>query len=496
MLYNKPVMRIRWKLTLSYTLVTAGAILLIEAVLLGVALFLLTRLDALPRLLVPILTDAAGSLAPALTTTPPDAPALQNWLDTLVLTGEIPRGSGRSEVRLHLDPAVLDRALVVDDQARVVVARPEQPCTPGQPATACLPEEAARLVQRALQGELGSERLSHAAGQGIYVAAPILAAPGRSVGAVLVHVTWPQSFAQWPREVLSTLLPSAVVVTLLAAVIGTLFGFFTARGLTRRLTALSQAADAWSRGDFSIQVRDPAADELGALAHHLNRMAERLENLLHAQQQLAALEERQRLARELHDAVKQQVFAAGMQVAAARRHLPERPEQAQEALAQAEALLHQAQQELTALIRELRPAALQGKGLAAALREHLAAWSCQTGMRAELHIQGERRLPLAVEQALWRVAQEALANAARHSGAQQVQVRLTWEGDAVRLTVADDGQGFDPAVVQGRGLGLSSMAERVQALGGRLTVHTAPGRGTRIEATVPCPTTLAEASDA
>ncbi|HFC08972.1 MAG TPA: HAMP domain-containing protein [Chloroflexi bacterium] len=477
-------MRLRWKLTLSYTLVTAGAILLIEIGLLAVAAFLLTRADALPRILVPILSDATAELAPALEATPPHRAALETWLEVLVKEGRLARPD-QDGLKLNLNPASLQWAVVTDAQGEFVAAYPQPPCGQGKALAACLPPEALTLTGRALAGERNSGQLSFADEQGLYAAAPITDAAGHTVGVLLLRIAWPASLRQWPREVVGTLLPSAALITLFAALIGTLFGFLTARGLTRRLTALTAAADAWSRGDFSAQVRDPSPDELGALARRLNRMAEQLENLVHSRQALAALEERNRLARDLHDAVKQQVFAAGMQLAAARRLLPQQPEAAQDAVAQADALIRQAQQELTALIQELRPAALQNKGLVATLREHLEAWASQTGIAADFRVQHEQRLPLETAQALLRVAQEALANTARHSRARHVRVRLTWSENAVRLTVEDDGQGFDAAAVQGQGLGLTSMAERVQTLGGHLEVVTRPGGGTRIEATIP-----------
>ncbi len=479
-------MRLRWKLTLSYTLVTAGAILLVEVVLLAVAAFLLTRADTLSRLLVPVFGDAVLDLSPAFRQQPPDRGALQAWVTELTRTGNIPRQEGR-DLELRLDPASLRWALFTDARGAVLAASELAPCAAGQPMAACLPPEAVEVARRALAGERSSAALAQATDQGVYMAVPVPDAAERPVAALVLFIAWPASLREWPGEILRTLLPSAAVVTLFAALVGTVFGFFTARGLGRRLTALAQAADAWSRGDFSTRVRDPAADELGVLARRLNRMAEQLENLLQARQELAALEERNRLARELHDAVKQQVFAAGMQLAAARRHLPHQPLQAQTALEQAEALLRQAQSELTALIRELRPAALQGQGLVPALQEYLDAWSRRTGIRADLHVQGRRHLPLEVEQALFRVAQEALSNVARHSRAQTVVLRLQWEPDAVVLAIQDDGVGFRPEEARGRGMGLTSMAERVQDLGGTLEVHSEPGKGTRVVARIPRP---------
>jgi NarL family two-component system sensor histidine kinase LiaS len=171
-----------------------------------------------------------------------------------------------------------------------------------------------------------------------------------------------------------------------------------------------------------------------------------------------------------------------MQIGAAQALLPQQPATAQTHLAEAERLAHQAQQELTTLIRELRPAALEGKGLAAALRDYVADWSRQNEIAAEVRVQGERPLPLVVEQTLFRVAQEALANISRHSAATAAEVHLAYEAQQVALTIADNGHGFQTGAVNGKGLGLRSMRERVEALGGHWAIESGPSRGTKIEA--------------
>jgi len=182
--------------------------------------------------------------------------------------------------------------------------------------------------------------------------------------------------------------------------------------------------------------------------------------------------------------VKQQVFATAMQVGAARELLPDDPSHAGERLADAEQLARQAQQELNTLIRELRPAALENKGLVKALREYLADWTKQTGVQVDMRLIGERVIPLGIEQTLYRVVQEALANVTRHSGATSVVVHLTWESTRVILRIVDNGHGFDIPAVEGKGVGLESMRERVQESAGAFTVDSNES-GTRIEAVFP-----------
>jgi NarL family two-component system sensor histidine kinase LiaS len=213
-------------------------------------------------------------------------------------------------------------------------------------------------------------------------------------------------------------------------------------------------------------------------------MAEQLQNLLDARHDLATLEERNRLARDLHDSVKQQVFAITMQLGAARSLLATDPDEAARHLAEAEQLAKQSQQELAGLIQELRPSDLNKRSLVEALRTFVEDWSRRTMMTADFQAQDERPLPLPVEQALFRVAQEALANVARHSRATTVTVHLDRQADTIYLTVQEDGQGF---VVDDRiqtGMGLSNMTERMTAVDGSLTVTSSPGQGTTIEAAV------------
>ena len=130
----------------------------------------------------------------------------------------------------------------------------------------------------------------------------------------------------------------------------------------------------------------------------------------------------------------------------------------------------------------MRPAALEGKGLVGALRELAAQWTQQTTIVATLRTEGNQTLPVTVEEALFRVAQEALSNIARHSKATLVQMDLVTTDDAVTLSIVDNGQGFDPAWRNGSGVGLVSMEERMKALGGDARVESTPGTGTRLTA--------------
>lgn len=271
---------------------------------------------------------------------------------------------------------------------------------------------------------------------------------------------------------------------LLAIAAGTVTGLLVSRNLARRLRHIMQAAVSWSQGEFQTTLNDPSPDEVGQLARNLNTMAEQLQQVLVSWQKLAVMEERNRLARELHDSVKQHVFTNELLVRAARKMLLRDPQKAQQHLLEAEELGEQTQQELIELIQALRPAALAEKGLAPVIQDYLVTWSRRTGIAFKVTIQQERLLHPERDAALFRVFQEALTNVARHSMARRVSVELVNNDEALTLTIQDDGKGFDLSQANGKGLGLTSMRERVEMLGGRLTIMSS-SQGTQVQAWLP-----------
>lgn len=215
------------------------------------------------------------------------------------------------------------------------------------------------------------------------------------------------------------------------------------------------------------------------------RNQELVEELQAAQSRLkilAAVEERNRMARELHDSVKQQVFAILMQLGAARASLAE-SDPAHAAVMAAESLAKQAGAELNHLIHQLRPPGLEGKTLEAALRDYITGWSQQSGIAADVQVSGSPSVNPSVEAVLFRVTQEGLANVSRHSRASQVQLMLCNENDEVRLVIGDNGIGFDE-VEAVKGVGLDSMRERLAAVGGSLEVARRQPSGTQVIARV------------
>jgi two-component system sensor histidine kinase UhpB len=295
------------------------------------------------------------------------------------------------------------------------------------------------------------------------------------------------SFDLGERPELALVLGFAVALTILVNVFM----------LQRRFRPLERLVDEMERADLSRpganlrSATDGRSDpeEVARLQLAFRRMLERLEaeRRRTSSAALAAQEEeRARVARDLHDEVNQSLTGLLLRLEAARVKAP--AELAHE-LADTKALANQAMEELLMLARQLRPTALDDLGLKAALAGHVSELGRQGKIRTSFEAHGDfSALPSDVQLVVYRVAQEALSNAARHSGADSVRVRLLRErsggGDRVELTVGDDGSGFtfDQAA---RGLGIAGMRERALLVGGDVEVESRPNVGTRVSLRVP-----------
>ena len=198
--------------------------------------------------------------------------------------------------------------------------------------------------------------------------------------------------------------------------------------------------------------------------------------------ELSTIEERKRLARELHDSVTQTLFSIDLTAEAVSALVESDLPRARAELEHLHALTRTAMREMRSLIFELRPAELESEGLAAALRKHVDVLRRLHAQEIELQVDGERRLPPDVEKGLFRIAQEALGNALRHSGAERVTLAVALRDRRALLRVTDDGHGFDPgeAAMRSRRLGLTSMRERAEVLGGTLAIDSTSGQGTTV----------------
>ena len=220
------------------------------------------------------------------------------------------------------------------------------------------------------------------------------------------------------------------------------------------------------------------------LKQQVDERTREIETLFEQTKELAIIEERNRLARDLHDSAKQKAFAALAQLGAVRSMMKSEPSKAKSHLSEVEDLVYEVIQELTFLIQEMYPMALKEKGLIPILREYLYEWENRNDIHVNLSVSQEQSLPLEIEQALYRISQESLANIARHSQASQVSIELKYNGEFVELVLSDNGCGFNPSQ-KPAGVGLRTMQERAVMVGGSLEVDSSPGRGTRIRVRAP-----------
>jgi len=475
--------RLNWKLTFSYTLVTVGTLVVLElCALLGFQLAASTA--ALGWVMGRILQTEAVPKIRAVLTAPEHAPdtlnaSLRTWFPQ---PSEVVNNPSADEI---LPISGSDQVVLLDPQGRLLARQPADP-TEHQGAVF----DAQRIpglgqgLPAALKGETDLTRLSLRDGALITIALPVQAETGELLGVLVVHIHQTRSLGgENLPGILKLLGLSFAVITCLAGVIGTLFGFFTAHSLTHRLRHAAETSAAWGRGDFSQVIRDSSKDELGQLAGQLNAMSQQLQGLMETRQELAALDERNRLARDLHDSVKQQVFAIRMNLGALQSLWGRDPEKARTRLGAALQLTEQAQRELGELIQALRPGALENKDLAAALPELLQEWGKAQGICAVYRVECPVAIPAQVELALFRLTQEALANIAKHSGAKNMILELHGDSTGLTLRITDDGHGFNVGQPT-FGFGLRSMRERVETLGGRLEISSS-ANGTQLVICVP-----------
>jgi signal transduction histidine kinase len=319
-----------------------------------------------------------------------------------------------------------------------------------------------------------------------------------------------------------------VIATPIVAAIAFFFAWGAARSLTQPIAILTSAAERIAGGELSREIPPLGEDEVGRLGRSLEtmreklseaferdrrvqeelerRVTERTRDLLTLTRELkdrderrarllakfirAQEEERKRIARELHDETCQTVatLSVAADAALARPPVPDRGR-----LLEMKALADRALSEVHRVIYDLRPSVLDDLGLAAAVRwlgeRHLPP----LGIAFRCEIEGlDERLPVEVETAVFRVVQEALMNVVRHARAETVLIQMERRDHQLEIEVEDDGRGFEPESVttpesSGRGLGLLGIRERVELLGGKVTIDSAPGQGTRVAVSVPIP---------
>lgn len=277
-------------------------------------------------------------------------------------------------------------------------------------------------------------------------------------------------------------------------------GFPLGRELKKNLQMITDGADAFSRGRLDYRIKIEGYAEIEEISQQFNRMADRIEKQVNSLQRLVdenmrlanrtehsiALDERRKLARELHDAVSQQLFAVSMTLAALPRLMEINPNKAKQQFTIAETMVRNAQQELRALIMHLRPVTLEGNSISDGVgllleelkqKHHLLKW--------EWEIDQSIKLSDGVENQLFRVIQEAISNMLRHSKATLFRLKLYNRQERVLLIMEDNGVGFNINDKKKGSYRLDSMKERIEDIGGRFDLISIPEKGTRVEIRVP-----------
>jgi signal transduction histidine kinase len=315
----------------------------------------------------------------------------------------------------------------------------------------------ARQSRRIQKNALASNLNATAFGFGIYALTQFVVHPMGMVPANFINEPSFLASFGFPIQVVRSVMAALITVCLLRAT-------FIMDGERKALFLSAQAA------------------RLAALQKQESLRRELLRYTVHAQE-----EERSRIARELHDETAQELSALMLELATLRSML-KRQKAAIEKVDRLQALSRQISQGLYRLVRDLRPAQLDDLGLVPALRYLIGQNHLSMKIDASFKVQGDvRRFDPTLETVLFRVAQEALTNVARHAGTREACVELTYGENSVYMTVADQGQGFDALepLSAPRGWGLAGMRERVESVGGQFRLVSAPGQGTIIEVSIP-----------
>jgi signal transduction histidine kinase len=517
----KRPMGLQAKMTISYVLVTAAAVVLVEVVVLGIVVPGLVS-EANQPALVPLTATgyASQAMQPA---------AASGRLPTAgqFRLGDPEAGLGPGQARVSPDgggvvvPYVttpqddrrpMSLALLIAADGRVAASSYPARYPVGRrvagSAMGPLPAQVRRQPPRSWGKLDGLAPTPTPAGDVLWAAAPVLdlgkgpavkrqpLAPGNLLGVIYVQVP---AAARLPAAAGSTAgtrssrsLGDALgpqvglgLLVLAAAIpVGLVFGLLSTRRLVGRVRRLAATTVAVADGDLRQRVPVSGGDEVAQLERNFNRMAERLTDAMATERQLAGATERARIARELHDAVSQDLFSLRLLAGGLRKALPaDSPlhRQVETMERTASGTVH----EMQALLLELRPVALGGGGLLPALEELCRAYRDRLGVTVEAELQPVTLAPPA-EHAVLRVVQEALANAVKHAQPTLVRLRLQHQDGQVVVAVEDDGGGFDPANAgERRGLGLGLMRDRVQELGGTFQLSSTPGQGTSVRILLP-----------
>ncbi|MBE4906814.1 sensor histidine kinase [Bacillus luteolus] len=293
---------------------------------------------------------------------------------------------------------------------------------------------------------------------------------------------------------LSTILLLTAFVFVISVGSGIYFGYRDSTDVKKRLEEVSTFITILERGNLKTRVDVDGQDEIARITQSLNQLSAKIEKQVQSLQRLAdektelaeeahkaaSIEERQRIARDLHDAVSQQLFAVSMMSSAAVRLLDSKPEKVKEIIGQVSELAAQAQVEMRALLLHLRPVHLGRDSLYEGLVKLIEELQSKCSLHFETAIDQIDCLSKGTEDHLFRIIQEALSNILRHSDATQVKLTFSQKEEYVFLQIYDNGKGFDVSEDKKISYGLKTMRERCEEIGGVFKLHSKQDEGTYI----------------
>ncbi|MEN2767706.1 sensor histidine kinase [Ornithinibacillus xuwenensis] len=293
-----------------------------------------------------------------------------------------------------------------------------------------------------------------------------------------------------------------ILYGLVAFFVSVYVGFRSSGDLKQRMDYLSVLITQFANGNYQSRIYFNEGDELSRIGNELNELGEKLQNQVKSLQRLAdekaelaksahksaVIEERQRIARDLHDAVSQQLFALTMMSEASIKQLDINPELAKEQMMEVAYAALQAQTEMRALLLHLRPVHLSGDPLPKGIQKLVDELSQKSQIDFQLVINDNLKLSEATEEHVFRIIQESLSNILRHANATVVKIDISLRGNELFMHIADNGKGFDLEHDHAKktSYGLKTMKERSEELGGTFTIRSNIDEGTYIDIRIPC----------
>lgn len=306
----------------------------------------------------------------------------------------------------------------------------------------------------------------------------------------------PDWSALWTTEIMD--LPFIIIAPSISLIVGLFFGIISGMGMKKQLNMISDTLLSIEQGRNFEDLLEYQTTEFEVVRDRLKKVQKHIADQIKTSQKLAnekaidqekriqeiVSEERNRLARELHDSVSQQLFAASMMMSAINETRPITDDVGTRQLKMVEEMIHQSQLEMRALLLHLRPVALKGKSLQEGIRELLLELSQKVPVQIDSKIESFH-IEKGVEDHLFRILQESVSNTLRHSKANHLEVMLIERDEFVILRIVDDGIGFNVEETKAGSYGLHNMHERAVEIGGSMRIISMKNKGTRIEVKIP-----------